>query len=300
MPIAVQDYRTSRVRLRSVTSSDPTLRALYLELLFALWERGGRIPADPDSVADEVGLPASDVAPRLAVLVNLGKGGRGGIVIEDGWIKNARVSEDLEHALAYRERQSYRGRRSGAVRRERGLSAGSASAEPSSSVPVSDPSPDPVTVPAVPGNRRGHQPPREQKDLGAYYDAMQELWPESPIPREYAVHRALQSSAATLPPLEEFRANIRAWLTSDRMKEIRWSQPEWCIRDGAFNNPPPTKRTVRSKPTVEDVRHQLIDWIFDQGLEQSILDSLVERAKVAATIQELRVIEEEAGRARVA
>lgn len=147
MPIAVQDYRTSRVRLRSVTSGDPTLRAIYLELLFALWERGGRIPADPESVADEVGLPVSEVAPRLAILAKLGEKGRGGIVIADGWITNARVTEDLERAIAYRERQSDRGRKSGEVRRERRLSHGSVPVEPSFPSPTPLPSPTPTPEP---------------------------------------------------------------------------------------------------------------------------------------------------------
>lgn len=157
-----------------------------------------------------------------------------------------------------------------------------------------------VIVPAVPSSRRGHQPPREPKDLGAYFAVMEELWPEQPIPRQYAVHRALQSSEAGLPPLDEFRSNIKAWLSSDRNREIRWNQPEWCIRDGAFNTPPPTRRTPKPKATIEDVRHQVIDAIFAAGLDQAAIDSLVERAKSAETVEGLREIEGEAARARVA
>lgn len=150
MPFAVQDYRTSRVRNRSITTSDPILRALYLELLFALWERGGEIPADPESVADETGLPADEIAPRLKILTKLGETGRGGIVIERGKIRNARVSEDLEESARYRERQSAKGLRSAEVRRGRsatvvepGLNRGSESVEPPTPTPSPSPSPTP-------------------------------------------------------------------------------------------------------------------------------------------------------------
>lgn len=305
MPIAVQDYRTSRVRLRSVTSSDPTLRALYLELLFALWERGGRIPADPDSVADEVGLPAADVAPRLAILAKLGESGRGGIVIEDGWIKNARVSEDLEHALAYRERQSYRGRRSGAVRRERGLSAGSASAEPSSSVPVSDhsPTPETVTVPRV--ERTG---PRKKLDLLAYADALSELWPLQPMPDRLGVEQELFSQTDRLPDFETFRDNCAEWFRSDswRDREPKYiGSPVSFLRKGTHEKPPGKPRaSVKAGPTLDEGRRTVEADIANayraKRVTEDERDALIERMRAATSADELRAIAEEVARGRVA
>src|SRR5204863_415075 len=52
---APQDYRTSRSRARSIQTRDPMLRLVYLEALFALYEAGCSLSADPTEVMGEAG-----------------------------------------------------------------------------------------------------------------------------------------------------------------------------------------------------------------------------------------------------
>lgn len=104
---APQDYRTSRVRMRSAMTADPMLRTVYLELLNALHECGGELPSDSDVLADELLLPAAEIARCLPILAELGRhSARGGIVLENGVVRNVRVCEDLRTAQEYRDKQA--------------------------------------------------------------------------------------------------------------------------------------------------------------------------------------------------
>lgn len=114
---AVQDWRTSRVRMRSITSADPWLRVVYFELLNAQAEEGGTLPADPEVLADSLGCPAAEVKRCLPILAAIGKapGSRGGLIIENGSVSNKRVSDYIEEELSYRTQQQEFGRQGGRI-----------------------------------------------------------------------------------------------------------------------------------------------------------------------------------------
>lgn len=108
-----QDWRTCRVRGRSATTADPMLRIVYLECLFALYESGGSLSPDPEVLADVCMLPAEEIARCLPSLLRIGESGRGGLYIEDGALRNRRVTEDIEEELEYRLSAKEHGRRGG-------------------------------------------------------------------------------------------------------------------------------------------------------------------------------------------
>lgn len=118
---AVQDWRTSRVRARSARTDDLALRTIYLELLFALHEAGGELPADPEALADDLMLPAEEIARCLPLLAQIARqpGARGGILVEGGVIRNARVSEDLGRTEAWITAQAVAGKASAEARRSK-------------------------------------------------------------------------------------------------------------------------------------------------------------------------------------
>lgn len=98
MPFSPQDYRSSRVRARSMRTADPVLRLVYIELLFALWESDGSLPADPATLADQIGVEASEIERCLPILESIGRRGRGGLKIESGMVSNARILEEIAKA----------------------------------------------------------------------------------------------------------------------------------------------------------------------------------------------------------
>jgi hypothetical protein len=145
---APQDYRTSRVRMRSAMTADPMLRTVYLELLNALHECGGELPADSAVLADELLLPADEIARCLPILAELGThSSRGGIVISDGTVRNVRVCEDLRAAEEYRAEQALRGSVGGKARAKHSPSKRRAGAKQPSSQPL--PLPLPLPTPRV-------------------------------------------------------------------------------------------------------------------------------------------------------
>ena len=114
MRFSVQDWRTSRVRSRSVTTADPLLRLFYLEALIAMYEHGGTLPCDSEALSDIVMLRVEDVERCLPVLLDLGKRGRGGFIrVGDDRITNQRVVDDLQEDREYRENAAKVGRKGG-------------------------------------------------------------------------------------------------------------------------------------------------------------------------------------------
>lgn len=102
--IAVQNWRTSSVRMQSVMEGDPFLRLVYLEALLALYERGGKLPSKPSALALLVCVPVAEIERVLPILLDFGKGGgNSGLVLsEDGaWVSNRRVTDDLEGKREY-------------------------------------------------------------------------------------------------------------------------------------------------------------------------------------------------------
>lgn len=145
MYFSVQDYRTSALRMRSIMTGDRDLRLVYSELLFALWEQGGYVPADAEQLVDILGLPVEVIEKALPVIEDFGRRStRGGCRIEGGQIWNQRILDDLERELEYREQQAEFGRRGGMAKAKRSprVAQGSAkgSVSPSSaSTPASTP-----------------------------------------------------------------------------------------------------------------------------------------------------------------
>jgi len=113
LPFAVQDYRTSKVRARAIRTGDKDLRTFYLELLFALAETGGSLPVDSEVLADETGVEIQAVTRCLPILEEIGKTGRGGIVVAEGRVSNRRLTETISERDAYRRRQAEHGRKGG-------------------------------------------------------------------------------------------------------------------------------------------------------------------------------------------
>jgi hypothetical protein len=112
---APQDYRTSRVRARSAMTKDAMLRLVYLEALSALYEAGGSLPADPAALADELLLPAKEIARCLPILDEIARSGtgRGGLLVQDGRVTNGRVTADLKDEQEFRAQQAAFGRKRG-------------------------------------------------------------------------------------------------------------------------------------------------------------------------------------------
>lgn len=116
MPVAVSDLRGSRVRAKC----DLTTRLLYTEILHSLWEHNGAIPADLDFLEDDLNMPREEIERGLPLLLKIGRHGRGGLQLgEDGKLRNARVTEDLAEALAFKLAQAERGRKGGLRSAER-------------------------------------------------------------------------------------------------------------------------------------------------------------------------------------
>lgn len=119
---APADYLSSRVRGRSLSTKDPMLRLIYLELLNVLHAAGGAIPSDTGFLADAVGVSKDDVERVVPILLELGAFGRGGLFKDDnGNLQNRRVSEELDAQEAFRREQAEHGKR-GALSRSRGQS----------------------------------------------------------------------------------------------------------------------------------------------------------------------------------
>lgn len=117
MYFSAQDYRTSALRMRSIMTGDRDLRIVYSELLFALWEQGGYLPADSDQLVDILGLPLEVIERTLPIIEDFGRRSlRGGIHIEGGKLWNQRILEDLERELQYREQQALFGARGGVAK----------------------------------------------------------------------------------------------------------------------------------------------------------------------------------------
>lgn len=118
---AGQDWRTSRVRMRSIVTGSPSLRLVYLEILFALYEAGGSLPADIAVLQDVVALPRADIEAALPALLEIGKAGRGGLYEEerDGvlLILNRRAEEEIRDDRAFRDEQSRKGKLGGRPRK---------------------------------------------------------------------------------------------------------------------------------------------------------------------------------------
>lgn len=151
---APQDWRTSRVRMRSAMTGDRDLRLVYFEALNALHENGGRVPSDPVKLADLLLIPADVIAAKLPVLLELGEDCDGGLVDNgDGTISNRRIVNDLADELAFREQQRSLGLRSAESRRSRANaqpspSQRSANAQPRLNPPAPLPTPAPAPPPA--------------------------------------------------------------------------------------------------------------------------------------------------------
>lgn len=150
MRFAPQDYRTSRTRTRSIQTRDPMLRLVYLEALFALYEAGGSLPADPAALADELGLPAKEIAKRLGTLDEIARtgSGRGGLLIQDGRVTNGRVTSDLKSEEEYRADQARFGREGGRGRKKGDPKATLSAPKGSPSPPSPYPAPSPAPAPA--------------------------------------------------------------------------------------------------------------------------------------------------------
>jgi hypothetical protein len=140
------DLRGSRFRARALRLGRPALWLLYCELLWALYDAGGYLPADPETLADHVAFVSPDeIAELLPLLAPAGDDVRGGIVVEDGRIYCRRVLESLEAERAYRAGQAERGASGGRATAKQSLSDGLATAKrtASKSQPIPSPSPSP-------------------------------------------------------------------------------------------------------------------------------------------------------------
>jgi hypothetical protein len=117
---ANQDWRTSKVRIRSITTNDPWLRVVYREALDALAEAGGELSAEPEALADTLGCPPEEVARCLPILDRIARipGCRGGLIVEDGTIRNLRVSQAIERHERFADEQREHGRQGGKARRK--------------------------------------------------------------------------------------------------------------------------------------------------------------------------------------
>lgn len=144
--------------MRSATTGDVWLRAVYTELINALYEKGGVLPNDADALADELLLPANEIARCIPILEELGRTGRGGIRVKNRRITILRVTEDIREEREYRAEQSRKGVRSAEVRAEAKaqprIDSGSTAVEQRLK-PVQPPTPTPPPSP----------PPRKREEL---------------------------------------------------------------------------------------------------------------------------------------
>ena len=94
---APQDHFGSKVFKRAARTGDETLWSVYTMIVLLLPTKGGRMPADPQLLVDElVFWPEEEIARCLEILEALGKTGRGGIrILEDGTLENARMSDTI-------------------------------------------------------------------------------------------------------------------------------------------------------------------------------------------------------------
>lgn len=110
--LAWADLLGSRVRSRALKMGEPGLWTLYLELLFASYAAGGRLPAEPELLSDDVVTPLDEVRRLLPILLELGRlpGAAGLRIDEDGSLINVRVVQEFAAERAYREAKAESGR----------------------------------------------------------------------------------------------------------------------------------------------------------------------------------------------
>ncbi len=164
-----QDWLSSTVRMQSIMTGDRDMRLVYLEILNVLWDRGGRVPSEPDALAAMLGLPRDVVADALPKLLALGSGRSGGGLVDngDGTLSNRRVTADLRDHKAFLDQQREHGRRGGRPRKgvsaEKKASLSSQQPEESTACKKtarkakSQPLPLPLPLPLPNGNGNGQQ-----------------------------------------------------------------------------------------------------------------------------------------------
>lgn len=113
MRLAVQDLTGSHIRKRALRLNRRELWLLYLELLLRLHEAGGRLPAQPEALVDELEFFTVEELRELIPLLAPVPGKVGGIEVEGDELLNRRLAEELALAQEYSEGQALRGARGG-------------------------------------------------------------------------------------------------------------------------------------------------------------------------------------------
>jgi hypothetical protein len=315
MPFAADDYRSSKVRQRSARTGDPALRLVYLEMLLALWVSGGELPADPDLLADELLLPADEIARVLPILSDMRQKdphGRGGLQVSEGSISNPRVTEDLAENQRFREKQADLGRRGGVAKAKRSRSGRQAIAKRTLSPLPSPPLPSPSiqttsggSPESAPESKPGKTPQqRLVDDAWAIYDGVSAKRPAAGLVVRWCKELFRSDAGWMLRALEElsvrgYLAKGDAYVFAALSGTVRRSKAPGGFAGGASPHAAPeipaadVERPVLWPRIAQRLRATLGDEVFD-GLFAPLgvrVESPHEILLVAADVGSVETIE---------
>jgi hypothetical protein len=242
---SIQDWRTSRVRNRSALTSDPLLRLVYLEILFALYEHDGLLPSEPKALSDVLMLPEDDIARCIPILEEIGKYSRGGVIISGDSLSNQRVTEDLLEEKRFRSEQAQRGakggRSGGRANAKRTLSKRKSMAEQPPSPPAPAPTPKESELRSA-HSLSARTPLGEEYDpadteVADAFDRIFEAHPRKDNPDEarHAFFAELRAGKIRQNGTEPNGVKGSLTISEVEAQHGRWLRSEtWTERDGKF------------------------------------------------------------------
>lgn len=270
---AGQDYRTSKVHLHVLLTKDWELGYFYRTLLDALPEKGGSLPADPEELALDLGMPVETAARCIPILARFGKGkSRGGIVIHsDGTITNRRTTDDLKTARKRRQTLVESGRIGGLISAQARLKPPSGQVEPTPNLPkpLPLPSPTPLPLPSPtptqnPEGAREVDPQALRLETAELeFDRLWSAYPEKGRKARHLAEREWASAIASgfTPPLAEILDAVAAQRRTEQWQRgvipnlDRWiAERRWA--DAVDLTTGNGRRPVRDAGLGPDFSHQ--------------------------------------------
>jgi hypothetical protein len=159
--VAVQDLRTSHIRARALRLRRPDLWLLYLELMLALKENGGTLPADPAALVDDVVFWTEEQLAEMIPLLKPSPTKRGGIETNGETLFQPRISQEDEERLAFSQVAAELGKQRAATASRGPDGRMLAKVQPAASAPPATTQRPPATTRAAKPVQKAPPPPQE-------------------------------------------------------------------------------------------------------------------------------------------
>jgi hypothetical protein len=238
------------------------LRTVYRELIDALAEKGGVHPSDPSILADELALPANEIARCIPLLAELGRHGRGGVTLhDDGTLTIRRVTEDIDEEREYRKANQDNGRkgglRSAQARLKRPSSRAKAPLNPPTPTPLPSGSP-PAPLPSSSTPTPTTPDPEAARALSPEvldgieersFEAFLRAYPERGVKSLHLVQQAWTQTTGFRPPVAELLDAIaRQKRTDEWQRGVIPNAERWLLDRRWTAAAPPAE--VRRDPAL--------------------------------------------------